>query len=62
MFLWNYAFSQLPAAFASLTFFAQPIVGTMLGCFFLGENITPLFIIGGILIGTGLVISSTEQS
>jgi drug/metabolite transporter (DMT)-like permease len=62
MFLWNYAFSQLPAAVASLTFFAQPIVGTMLGWFFLGENITPLFIIGGILIGTGLVISSTEQS
>jgi drug/metabolite transporter (DMT)-like permease len=32
------------------------------GVVFLGENITPLFIIGGILIGTGLVISSTEQS
>ena len=62
MFLWNYAFSELPAAVASLTFFAQPIVGTLLGWAFLGEKITPLFIAGGFLIGTGLVISSTRQS
>jgi drug/metabolite transporter (DMT)-like permease len=60
MFLWNYAFAELPAAVASLTFFAQPIVGTFLGWLFLGEKITPLFILGGILIGIGLVISSSE--
>lgn len=60
MFLWNYAFAKLPAAVASLTFFAQPIVGTLLGWLFLGEKITPLFILGGILIGIGLVISSSE--
>jgi len=62
MFLWNYAFAELPAAVASLTFFAQPVVGTLLGWFFLGEKITPLFIMGGFLIGIGLAISSTEQS
>ncbi len=62
MFLWNYAFAKLPASVASLTFFAQPVVGTILGWFFLGEKITPLFLLGGILIGVGLVISSTEQS
>lgn len=62
MFLWNYAFARLPASAASLTFFAQPMVGTLLGWFFLGENITHLFLLGGILIGVGLVISSTEQS
>jgi len=61
MFLWNYAFAELPAALASLTFFAQPVVGTLLGWFFLGEKITPLFIVGGVLIGLGLVISSTEK-
>lgn len=60
MFLWNFAFAELPAAVASLTFFAQPVVGTLLGWFFLGETITPLFLLGGILIGAGLVISSTE--
>jgi len=60
MFLWNYAFAELPAAVASLTFFAQPIVGILLGWLFLGEKITPLFILGGFLIGGGLVISSSE--
>lgn len=60
MFLWNYAFAKLPAAIASLTFFAQPVVGSLLGWFFLREKITPLFLLGGLLIGTGLIISSTE--
>lgn len=58
MFLWNYAFAELPAAVASLTFFAQPVVGTLLGWFFLGEKITPLFILGGVLIGIGILISN----
>jgi len=62
MFLWNYAFTELPAAVASLTFFAQPVVGTFLGWFFLGEKITSLFILGGILIGAGLLISNSEES
>ena len=61
MFLWNYAFAELPAAVASLTFFAQPVVGTILGALFLGEKITPLFLFGGVLIGIGLVVSSTEK-
>lgn len=60
MFLWNYAFSEIPAAAASLTFFAQPVVGTLLGWFFLGEEITPLFIVGGLFIGTGIIISSSK--
>ena len=60
MFLWNYAFAELPAAIASLTFFAQPVVGSLLGWFFLHEQITPLFILGGVLIGLGILISSRE--
>jgi drug/metabolite transporter (DMT)-like permease len=60
MFLWNYAFAELPAAVASLTFFAQPVVGTLLGWFFLSEQITPLFIVGGVLIGIGIIIASRE--
>ena len=60
MFLWNYSFAELPAAVASLTFFAQPVVGTLLGWFFLSEVITPLFLIGGLLIGSGIVIASRE--
>lgn len=61
MYLWNSAFAILDAGVASLTFFAQPVVGTILGAIFLKETITPLFITGGVLIGIGLVISSTER-
>jgi drug/metabolite transporter (DMT)-like permease len=61
MVLWNSAFALVDANLASLTFFAQPVVGTLLGWLFLGEKITPLFLVGGILIGFGLVISSTSD-
>jgi drug/metabolite transporter (DMT)-like permease len=61
MYLWNSAFAILDASLASLTFFAQPVVGTILGAIFLNETITPLFLLGGALIGVGLVISSTER-
>jgi drug/metabolite transporter (DMT)-like permease len=60
MFLWNYAFAELPAAVASLTFFAQPVVGTLLGWFFLSERITPLFLAGGALISIGILIATRE--
>ncbi len=61
MFLWNYAFAELPAAVASLTFFAQPVVGTLLGWFFLAEKITPLFLAGGVLIGIGILIATSGK-
>jgi len=61
MVLWNNAFALVDANLASLTFFAQPVVGTLLGWLFLGERITPLFLLGGLLIGLGLVISSREE-
>ena len=62
MVLWNTAFAYLDAGLASLTFFAQPVVGTLLGWLFLGERITPLFLLGGVLIGAGLLISSRESA
>jgi drug/metabolite transporter (DMT)-like permease len=61
MLLWNYAFAKLPAAIASLTFFAQPVVGTILGAIFLNEKITPLFLFGGLLICMGLAITSIKS-
>ncbi len=60
MVLWNTAFAVLDASVASLTFFAQPVVGTLLGWFFLKETITPLFLAGGLLIAIGLIMSSRE--
>ncbi len=62
MVLWNTAFAYVDASLASLTFFAQPVVGSLLGWLLLGETITPLFLFGGLLIGLGLVISSSEPS
>lgn len=62
MVLWNTAFAYVDANAASLTFFAQPVVGTLLGWLFLGEQVTPLFLLGGSLIGLGLVISSRETA
>ena len=61
MVLWNTAFAFVDASLASLTFFAQPVVGTLLGWLFLGERITPLFLLGGLLIGLGLVVASRER-
>ena len=58
MVLWNLSFAMLDASVASLTFFAQPVVGTLLGWFFLKENITPLFLLGGMLIAIGLLVAS----
>ncbi len=57
MWLWNWAFAKLPASTASLTFFAQPLVGTLLGWAFLGEQLTLLFLLGGIFIVGSLVIA-----
>jgi drug/metabolite transporter (DMT)-like permease len=62
MSLWNYAFTELPAVVASLTIFAQPVVGTLLGWWFLGERITPLFLAGGALIAAGILIATFERS
>lgn len=61
MVLWNTAFAYVDASLASLTFFAQPVVGTFLGWLFLREQITPLFLLGGLLIGLGLVVSAREK-
>jgi drug/metabolite transporter (DMT)-like permease len=44
-----------------LTFFAQPVVGAALGAYFLGERLTPLFLIGGVLIGMGIYLGQPKN-
>lgn len=61
MFLWNTAFATLDAGLASLTFFAQPVVGAVLGAWLLGETLTPMFYVGGVLIGLGLWLATGEN-
>lgn len=61
MYLWNVAFATLEASVASLTLFAQPVVGAGLGAIFLGERLTPLFLLGGALITAGLWLATWEK-
>ena len=60
MYLWNKAFATLEASTASLTFFAQPVVGAALGGLFLHEKLSLLFLVGGVLIGIGLWLAANE--
>jgi len=62
MYLWNKAFATLPAGVASLTFFAQPVVGAGLGALLLKENLSLLFILGGVLIGAGLWLAAQGET
>jgi drug/metabolite transporter (DMT)-like permease len=58
MYLWNKAFAMLKAGVASLTFFAQPLVGAGLGALFLHEELSILYLVGGALIGLGLWLAA----
>lgn len=58
MVLWNFAFAALDAGVASLTFFAQPVVGAILGTLLLGEKLSTYFLLGGALIGAGIVLAT----
>jgi drug/metabolite transporter (DMT)-like permease len=60
-YLWNRAFKLLEAGVASLTFFAQPIVGAGLGALFLNEQLTSLFIAGTALIMIGLWLAARDD-
>ncbi len=60
MYLWNMSFSLLEANTASLTFFAQPIVGSALGAIFLGEQLSLMFYLGGMCIGFGIWLAASS--
>lgn len=57
-YLWNRAFETLEAGTASLTFFAQPLVGVLLGALLLGEVLGPLFLLGALLILLGIWLAA----
>ncbi len=57
LLLWNRAFAMVPAAVASLCFFAQPLAGALLAAVFLGQSMTANLWLGGGLIALGLLIS-----
>ncbi|WP_416826213.1 DMT family transporter [Ectobacillus polymachus] len=59
--LWNRGLQMLNASSGGLFFFFQPVVGTLLGWFILGENIGVTFWIGSILILTGVLFVMIEK-
>lgn len=60
-YLWNKAFEILEAGPAGLTFFAQPIVGALLGWRFLDEDLDAKFLFGGVMILIGIWLVSVES-
>jgi drug/metabolite transporter (DMT)-like permease len=59
--LWTRAFAELEAGVASLTFFAQPVVGVALSAWLLGERLSGWFFVGGGLIGVGVWLATRVQ-
>lgn len=59
--LWTRAFAELEAGVASLTFFAQPVVGVALSVGLLGERLNGWFFVGGGLIGAGVWLASVVK-
>ncbi|MCC6612360.1 MAG: DMT family transporter [Anaerolineae bacterium] len=57
MWFWNRAFALVDAGTASLTFFAQPLVGALLGALLLGQSLTGAAVIGGLLIAAGVLLA-----
>jgi drug/metabolite transporter (DMT)-like permease len=61
-YLWNKAFELLEAGPASLTFFAQPLVGAALGALLLGERLSGGFLAGAALIGAGVWLAAATPA
>lgn len=57
MWLWNRAFALVDASIAALCFFAQPVVGALLGVLVLGQAMTPRLWVGAALIAAGVLLS-----
>ncbi len=57
MWLWNRAFALVDASVASLFFFAQPLVGTLLSVVILNQQMTSNLWIGSIMIVVGVLLS-----
>ncbi|MCY4107293.1 MAG: DMT family transporter [Chloroflexi bacterium] len=60
--LWNRAFALLPAARASLCFFAQPFAGALLAMILLQQALTPALALGGGMIAVGVLLAVGEPA
>ena len=55
--LWNTSLSLMDASFCSMFYPLQPLVSSVLGVLILGEQITPNFVAGGLIICCGIVLA-----
>ncbi len=62
MWMWNRAFALVDASVASLFFFAQPLVGTLLSALLLNQQMTTNLWIGSALIIAGVLFSLIRTS
>jgi len=54
--IWFQVISRVKAAVASSFLFAEPLVTVLFAMAFIGENVTPLILVGGLLMFTGLIL------
>lgn len=59
--LYQYAIKYLSSLTASLSSYIQPVTTTILAMIFLGEKITPPFIIGTVLVFSGVFLTTTLE-
>jgi drug/metabolite transporter (DMT)-like permease len=57
----NWALRYLPASMVAITILGEPIGSTMLAYFILGEGLTILKVVGGVLIFTGILIALRKK-
>jgi len=61
-FSWNKGLALVPSHQAGLFFFLQPVVGTLLGWFFLHEHLSRSFFIGSLLIIAGVYYNMKQTA
>jgi drug/metabolite transporter (DMT)-like permease len=54
---WNWALERVPAPRAAIFLNIQPLVGALLGVYYLGEPLTAFTVVGGALVVVGLTLT-----
>jgi drug/metabolite transporter (DMT)-like permease len=57
-YLWNKSIALLGPALPAILFFAQPVVGGLLGALLLGERLGASFFLGGALVVVAILVSN----
>ncbi|KAB1197693.1 MULTISPECIES: DMT family transporter [Haloferax] len=60
-YFWYKGMEYTDASHVAVFFFAQPVVGTLLGVAFLGEQVDVGFVVGGVVLAVGVYLVSTDS-